>query len=76
MSKQSWHSLVVSAVLLSALTVPARAALPVPTPVPVSTEQQAGVSLWRTAARAGVGVPDHRPHKLRRTAKHKFALSY
>jgi hypothetical protein len=74
-SKQCRRSLVLVVVLLSALAVPAVAALPALTSLPIPTERRAGVSLWRTAARAGVGVPDHRPHKLRRTAKHKVAAS-
>lgn len=75
MSKQYHRNLVIAAALLPALGVPAVAALSAPTPVFVTTEQQAGVFPWRMAARAGVGVPDHRPHKLRRTAKHKVAAS-
>ena len=74
-SKQCRWRLVLIVVLLPALAVPAVAALPAPTSVPILTEQQAGISLWQMAARAGVGVPDHRPHKLRRTAKHKVAAS-
>ena len=75
MSKQYHRSIVIAAALLPALGVPAVAALPAPTPVPIKTVQQARVFPSRMAARAGVGVPDHRPHKLRRTAKHKVAAS-
>jgi hypothetical protein len=71
-SKQSCRRLVISAALLPALAVPAVAALLAPTSVPALTEKT-GSSLWQMAARAGVGVPDHRPKKLRRHAKHKHA---